>query len=325
MKRRDDSLIRQVVAANLLLLTLVLLAAATASRLDLSNPRERWQFMVLALAVGLTMCVNVWILKRRFEPLTRLIEAVERVDPAAPDAFDPGDDPVAEIDRLKKSFRRLLHEVEAERRRGGQLVVRAQEEERRRVARDLHDEVNQSLTAILLRLEALAQDPPPGRVEEIAELKRLVNRAMDELLSLARQLRPTALDDHGLVPAMDTQLRRFSSATGVWTRFDHRGDPGGLDPERQNALFRIAQEALANIGRHAEASRVDVDLAVADGVAELLVRDDGGGFDPGALAATGAGLGLRGMAERARLAGGKLEITSSRGGGTLVKLRLGAR
>ena len=87
--------------------------------------------------------------------------------------------------------------------------MRAQEEERRRLARDLHDEVNQALTAILLRLEALTQDSPPDRVDEVAEPKRLVNQAMGELLQLARQLRPTALDDHGLMPAIEEQLRRF--------------------------------------------------------------------------------------------------------------------
>jgi two-component system sensor histidine kinase UhpB len=268
--------------------------------------------------------VNIWILERRFAPLERLIDAVERVDPASPEAFDPGPEPVAEIDRLARSFRRLLAEVEQERRHAGRLVVRAQEEERRRVARDLHDEVNQSLTAILLRLEALAQDSP-GSAEEVAEVKRLVNRAMDELLSLARTLRPTALDDHGLVPAISAQLQRFSNATGVWTRFDHNGNPGALDVERQTALYRITQEALANVGRHASASRVEVDLAVTNGSAELRVRDDGGGFDPAAVSASDAGLGIRGMAERARLAGGQLDVRSSRGGGTLVTLRIGSR
>ena len=103
--------------------------------------------------------------------------------------------------------------------------MRAQEEERRRLARDLHDEVNQALTAILLRLEALAQETPPERAPEVAELKRLVNQAMDELLNLARQLRPSALDDHGLVPALETQLKRFGARTGVEVRLDTRGDP----------------------------------------------------------------------------------------------------
>ena len=104
--------------------------------------------------------------------------------------------------------------------------MRAQEEERRRLARDLHDEVNQALTAILLRLEALAQDSPAANIEEVNELKRLVNQAMDELLNLARQLRPTALDDHGLMPAVETQLKRFSTRTGVEVTLERRRQRG---------------------------------------------------------------------------------------------------
>jgi two-component system sensor histidine kinase UhpB len=210
--------------------------------------------------------------------------------------------------------------VEEERRRSGKLVLRAQEEERRRVARDLHDEVNQALTAILLRLEALGQDVPPARAAEVAELKRLANRAMDELLNLARQLRPTALDDHGLVPAIDAQLKRFSEHSGVEARFETHGDVERLDEDRQTAIYRVAQEALANAGRHAGATCVEVDLTVSDAGTELRVRDDGGGFDPGAPGERG--LGLQGMAERARLVGGELDVRSAPGSGTSLTLRI---
>ena len=101
----------------------------------------------------------------------------------------------------------MLERLESERRRSGELVLEAQEEERRRVARDLHDEVNQALTALLLRIEAAAQDAPPELQDELAETKQLANQAMGELLDLARQLRPTALDDHGLVAALRTHVR----------------------------------------------------------------------------------------------------------------------
>ena len=144
----------------MLLVALTLLAASLVAGLDLQVPSERWQFLVLALAIILTLCVNMWMLQRRFRPLERLIERVEQVDPAAPGTIDliSAHKPAEEISRLAESFRRLLERIEQERRRSGQLVIRAQEEERRRLARDLHDEVNQALTAILLRLEALAQE-----------------------------------------------------------------------------------------------------------------------------------------------------------------------
>jgi two-component system sensor histidine kinase UhpB len=197
--------------------------------------------------------------------------------------------------------------------------MRAQEEERRRLARDLHDEVNQALTAILLRLEALAQETPPERAPELIELKRLVNQAMEELLNLARQLRPSALDDHGLVAALETQLKRFSARTGVEARLDTGGDPDQVAEVVQTAIYRVAQEALTNVTRHAGATIVELVVAQTNGEVELRVSDDGRGFDP---AVRGHGLGLVGMAERARLVGGELDVRSAPGGGTTITLRV---
>src|SRR5215217_5873062 len=310
MTRRDDSLIGQIVAANVVLFALTLLAASVASGLDLGASDERWEFMIIALAIVLTLCTNLWMLQRRFRPLERLIDEIEAIDPAEPSPFElRRDNPVEEIDRLASSFHGLLKRIEDERRHAGQLAMRAQEEERRRLARDLHDEVNQALTAILLRLEALAQETPVERAPEVAELKRLVNQAMDELLNLARQLRPSALDDHGLVPAIETQLKRFGARTGIEVRLDTRGDTDDLPEVVQTAIYRVAQEALTNVTRHAAATIVELDLAENRGGVELRVRDDGGGFDPSAVAradseAPSRGLGLVGMAERARLVGG---------------------
>ena len=322
MRPRDDSLIGQVVAANVVLVTLTVFAASLAAGLDLSIGEQRWQLVVLALVIVLTFCVNLWMLQRRFGPLERLIDRIERIDPAEPATFDLTGDPVMEIDRLAESFRRLLRRMDDERSRSGKLVLRAQEEERRRVARDLHDELNQALAAILLRLEALAQDSPPERAGEVAELKRLANQAMDELLSLARALRPAALDDHGLVPAIESQLDAFRERTGVAAQLTIEGDPESLDEEQKTAVYRVAQEALVNAGRHGAATRVEVELAAADGRAELHVRDDGRGFDPALTRASGSGLGLEGMAERARLVGGELDMRSAPGAGTEVTMRL---
>jgi two-component system sensor histidine kinase UhpB len=329
MTRRDDSLIGQIVAANVVLVAITLFAASLAAGLDLTIADQRWSFLILALAIVLTLCVNLWMLQRRFAPLERLIARIECIDPAEPSSHQlPDHDPVEEIDKLSRSFNGLLKRIEEERRRSGTLAMRAQEEERRRLARDLHDEVNQALTAILLRLEALAQDSPTTHVAEVTELKRLVNQAMEELLNLARQLRPSALDDHGLMPAVETQLKRFSARTGVEVALNTEGEPDTIPEDIQIAVYRILQEALANIGRHAGATAVAVDVEVNDEQLELSIRDDGAGFDPAALArgsrtnGPGAGLGLSGMAERARLAGGELDVRSAPGGGTTVTLRI---
>jgi two-component system sensor histidine kinase UhpB len=318
--KRDDSLIGQVVAANVVLVTLTLVAGSLVAGLDLSVHGQRWQLLVLVLVLVLTFCVNLWMLQRRFGPLEHLIELIEEIDPADPGSLQIGSDRVEEIDRLGRSFNRLLERVDHERSRSGQLVLRAQEEERGRVARDLHDEVNQALTAVLLRLEALGQDVPPAQRGDVDEIKRLALQAMDELVNLARQLRPAALDDHGLVTAIEAQVRGFGERTGVQTHLETSGDPTTLDDDKQTVIYRIAQEALLNAGRHASASHVDVALAAdADG-ASLRVSDDGTGFDP--ATARAGGLGLEGMAERARLVGGHLDLRSSPGAGTELTLRV---
>jgi two-component system sensor histidine kinase UhpB len=319
--RTQTSLAGQVVAVNVLLVVATLFAASAAANLNLALHDQRWSFALLALTIVLVLLVNMMMLRRRFLPLERLIATIESIDPAAPGELElPSDTQEAEeLVRLAASFRRMLVRIEDERRRSGRLVLRAQEEERRRLARDLHDEVNQALTAILLRLQALSQTAPPDLEDELTELKRLVNQAMSELLQLARQLRPTALDDHGLLPAMASQVRRFAAQTGIKADLNATGKSSALAPDEEIAIYRIAQEALANIARHADAKKVEVDLRTgADGV-ELTVRDDGRGFEPG-LPATGLGLG--GMAERARLVGGELTVESQPGAGTELCLRV---
>jgi two-component system, NarL family, sensor histidine kinase UhpB len=244
---------------------------------------------------------------------------VEAIDPAQPGSFEAPDAAYTEVGRLAASFSRLLERIEAERRRSGRLVLRAQEEERKRLARDLHDEVNQALTALLLRLQALSQGAPAEMVDEIAELKALVNQAMEELLQLARQLRPSALDDHGLVPAVDAQVKRFQASTGIRASFETIGDPLNLTEDQQIVVYRVAQESLSNVARHSGASEVQVNLAARDGGVTLRVRDDGKGFDQWSR---NGGLGLSGMAERARLVGGDFEVQTTPDHGTTVLLHI---
>jgi two-component system, NarL family, sensor histidine kinase UhpB len=320
MKRQRNTLIGQVLAVNVLLVTATLFAASVAAQLNLTIDDQRWTFTLLAATIALALAANIMMLRRRFSPLELLIERVESIDPAQPTSFEAPVAGYTEVERLAGSFHRLLERIEAERRRAGRLVLRAQEEERKRVARDLHDEVNQALTALLLRLQALSQDAPDEMLDEIAELKALVNQAMEELLQLARQLRPTALDDHGLVPAVEAQVKRFGTSNGIRAAFETKGDPSKLTDDQQIVVYRIAQESLSNVARHSGASEVQVNLAARDeGGVTLRVCDDGSGFDPGAL---NGGLGLNGMAERARLVGGDFQVQSDPGGGTTVVLHI---
>jgi len=150
---------------------------------------------------------------------------------------------------------------------------------------------------------------------------------MDELLNLARQLRPSALDDHGLVAALETQLKRFSARSGIEARLDTTGDPDELPDVVQTAIYRVSQEALTNVTRHAGATVVELAVVESEAGVELRVSDDGSGFDPAVLShansiTPGRGLGLIGMAERARLVGGELDVRSAPGGGTTITLRV---
>jgi two-component system sensor histidine kinase UhpB len=213
----------------------------------------------------------------------------------------------------------MLVRLERERRRSGELVVRAQEEERKRVARDLHDEVNQSLTALLLRIEAATQDAPADLQEELAETKRLANQAMGELLDLARTLRPTALDDHGLVAALQTLVKEQNRRGPASATFFADPTLEDLPIDAQVVVYRVAQEALVNAARHSGASRIEVTLEDRGPFICLIVADNGAGF---AFDDEGKGLGLSGMRERALLVGGTLAVDSRPGKGTSVKLEV---
>jgi two-component system sensor histidine kinase UhpB len=165
------------------------------------------------------------------------------------------------VQRLAARFNLMLGRLEEERRRARLGGVARPERERHRLAQDLHDEVNQALTGILLRLEATIGDAPEGLRAELRETKALANQAMEELLSLARQLRPTALDDHGLVAALASQVTHFSDRTGIRAQFTRHGSIPRLSDEQQLVIYRITQESLSNIAQHAGAERVDVQLS----------------------------------------------------------------
>jgi two-component system, NarL family, sensor histidine kinase UhpB len=277
--------------------------------------------IVIGLAlVVIALTISLLRLRSRLEPLETLIEEMEKVDLGRPGAALPHSiDGVAETEevaRLELAFLRMMRRLEAERRRAGSAALQAQEQERARVARDLHDEVNQSLTGLLLRLEAVREAAPPQLEAELEETKALANQAMRELLSLARQLRPTALDDLGLVAATAGQVEQLQRGE-IEASFEAEGEFADLGDDAQLVVYRVAQEALANATRHSAAAAVRVRLRRRDDDVELTVADDGRGF---AFDEAEGGLGIAGMRERALLVGGELTIESRPGHGTTVRL-----
>jgi two-component system, NarL family, sensor histidine kinase UhpB len=322
---RRPSLLSQILALNLLMVTAGILVSIFAAGFDLSIEKQRWQFLILALALLLTFLLNTLLLRRRFEPLERLLAMMERVDLSRPGRRLEIETDMSRVStdivRLAASFNRMLERLENERRRSGELVIGAQEEERKRIARDLHDEVNQSLTALLLRIETVAQDAPPRLQPRLEEVKALADQAMGELLDLARQLRPTALDDHGLVAALRTHVREIDRRGEARASFWADPSLGELSPDAQVVVYRVAQEALVNAERHSGASRIEVGLERCDSGVRLQVSDNGSGF---AFAQEGKGLGIDGMRERALLVGGRIQIDSRPGRGTTVRLEVPA-
>jgi two-component system sensor histidine kinase UhpB len=186
------------------------------------------------------------------------------------------------------------------------------------VARDLHDEANQALTAVILRLQAAAEDAPPDLAEQINDAKMLASQAMEELLQVVRRLRPTTLD-LGLRNAISSQVEEFGERTGIDATFVFEGDSRRrLGNDRELAIYRVVQEALSNVVQHADATRVEVTVAVADTIV-LTVQDNGAGFNPSLP--TGR-FGVTGMRERAMLVDGLLEIESSPGAGTTLRMEM---
>ncbi len=223
---------------------------------------------------------------------------------------------LAKSDRMQEELRRLSRQV-----------LLAQEEERKEISRELHDVIAQTLTAINLRLATLATNATlstKGLDRKIAQTQKLVLKSVEIVHQFARELRPAALDDLGLIPALHSYMKAFASRTGVRAEFKAYSGVEKLDISKRTVLFRVAQEALTNVGRHADASRVDVHIEEeADGIV-MRIRDDGKSFDANKVMHSGNAkrLGLLGMRERLEMVGGSFQVESEPGQGTTIFARI---
>jgi two-component system sensor histidine kinase UhpB len=321
---RSRSLLTQVLTINMLLIVATGLLATIATNAKASNLVKGSELVVLGLALVATLLGNWLLLRRRFKSLDDLIGAMEETDLSSAStpqrAWRPDS---SEVRRLQSAFDRMMARLEGQRRAAGRAAIRAQEQERRRIAQDLHDEVNQALTAVSLRLQASIERSPAELRRELVETKRLASQAMGELLALARQLRPAVLDDHGLLPALQSQVRDFAERTGIDATFQTRGAMRQLSPEQQLVIYRVTQEGLSNVAQHAEAGKVEVELSFV-GRTVLRIDDDGRGLPQTDTARRNGhgGLGLVGMRERALFVGGRLSMFSAVGQGTRVEMTI---
>lgn len=288
------------------------------------------QFVGLAsgfVAVGIvaSVVVNYVVLRAAFRPLATLEQTALAVQGgdlsarAAPTSFmDP------QVAHLAETFNTTLDELardRAELRSLASQVIRAQEDERRRIARELHDDTAQVLFAQLLRLTTLKGSPDPGVQAMASTLEEMTVEALEGVRRLALELRPPALDDLGLPAALGELAQRFAEQLDVPVDYQSRGLRGRLPSEVELVLYRVAQEALTNIAKHASARRIWLDVdRTADDVT-ISIRDDGRGFDRAVTAVSdgrGLGLGIFGMEERVALVGGRFRIWSRPGVGTEI-------
>ncbi len=300
----------RVFAVNATVLT-VAAVALVVSPLTISFPVAVTELVVLSAGLVALLLANLAVLRRVFGPLSRLTRFMREVDPLRPGSRVPLGNADPEIAELTDAFNDMIERLENERRDSALRALAAQEDERRRIALELHDEVGQALTAAMLGLESA----------DAEQAREALRDALEDVREIANRLRPEALDDLGLRNA----LRALGAKTGRSARLDVTPELDGslpaLAPEQELVVYRVAQEALTNAARHAEADSVRFSLGTEEGNVVLTVADDGRGFDPASVA---AGAGIRGMRERALLVRAELEVESAPGEGTTVRLRMPA-
>jgi two-component system sensor histidine kinase UhpB len=284
----------------------------------ISFPIARTEAIVVVIGLLVTLAANAILLRRAFGPLGRLAQRMEMVD-----LLRPGQRlPVLrhdEVGRVVAAFNRMLDRLERERQESGRRVLAAQEAERVGIARDLHDEVGQVLTGVLLQLNSIAEAAPEHRAE-LDQSRQAVRRALDEVRRISSELRPEMLEHLGLASALTELTTTFARVADVRVERDFPASLPALAPEIELAVYRIAQESLTNVARHADATRVSVTLEPGRDSVVLRVADDGRGF-AGPPVEHG---GLRGMRERALLVGGALAIKPAPEGGVEVRLEVPA-
>ena len=308
------SLLRRVFLVNAVVLVLSTLALVLTP-LTVSFPVVLSEALILLAGLAAMLAVNFVLLRRTVRPLEALAAELEQVDPLRPGRRVTTEDEGAEVARVAEAFNAMANRLEIERGESARRALQAQEEERVRVSRELHDEIGQGLTAAVLELDALARDAPDALRPRVEALREDVRRSLEEVRGVARALRPDALDDLGLAPALAALTAQVGrrAALEVKRVVDL---PPALGDGVELVIYRVVQESLTNVVRHASASRAEVHAAVEDGHILVRVMDDGRGF------VGPEGAGIRGMRERAVSEHGTLDVRPGSNGGTEVVLEL---
>jgi two-component system, NarL family, sensor histidine kinase UhpB len=306
----------RVFGTNAAVLLLAFLGLVFAP-VTVSVPPAAIEVLILMAGLLCLLALNLVLLRPAFRPLDHLVETMRLHDPLAPGKRVPVEGgPV--VTTLAHAFNDMLDRLESERRESGRRALLVQEHERRRIARELHDEVGQTLTGVMLQVEGLAAAIPEPLREQLDELRETARAGTEEVRRIASRLRPEALEDLGLQSALSALATAFAEQARL--PVERRLEPAlPLSEEHQLVIYRVAQEALTNVARHADASHVQLWLERTEGQVVLTVRDDGRGLAPDSNPSSH---GISGMRERAMLIGAQLTLTEPPTGGTQVQLSI---
>ncbi|KUH98065.1 histidine kinase [Mycobacterium sp. IS-3022] len=311
------ALFRRVFLINGLIFTLGTLILAV-SPATVSSRIKLTEIPVLVVGLAVILSANALLLRSSLAPLDRLAASMRRVDP--PRRTDRVDDRGnGDLRHLIASFNTMLDRLETERTTASASALAAQENERRRIARELHDEIGQTLTVALLILKRAVDRAPAEIRGELADTQEAVRASLDEVRSIARRLRPEALEDLGLHSALNALCTEFTNATGLPVVKHIVLQSERLKPDVELVCYRVAQESLTNIARHAGATKAWLDLHTTDDRLTMRIADDGVG------GVVSEGAGINGMRERALLVDADLTIASPAGDGTEVRLSIPSR
>ncbi|HTK06016.1 MAG TPA: sensor histidine kinase [Ktedonobacteraceae bacterium] len=334
LQRWHLSLFEKVILVN----SIMLIAEAVAGVWVTSHHLETQHYLIdtgfIVLATLLTLLINIVLLRMSFQPLFGLLFTIRKVSAGNPQARAPIGNNDDEIGELANAFNSMLDRLEQAYREQTRLILQAQEDERRRIGLELHDEAGQNLTALLVHAEILQQTlqtipatsmRPAIKTQlegSLQQLSTLTQGTLESIRVLAQQLRPSVLEDLGLLPAFRWLVEDSAQRLHLQVTLHIQGFPPvthPLPPSYETALFRIAQESLTNIARHARTQQATLRLCQEQDSIRLEIQDDGQGYLPSGQR---SGLGIFGMRERAIQIGGSFSIQAHNAGGTLVQTLL---
>lgn len=319
-------LYRVLIANCVVLLVGALLGSALITETRGGNRSSAFVGFII-IGILMSIVVNFVLLKIAFNPLTRLRDTMRRVEAgdmslrAPVSGFDP------DADELAATFNGMVARLDEASKSRAATILRAQEEERKRIARELHDETSQVLASLLMSLAVVEQATTNETARaQVAQARATAHETLRAIRDLSVDLRPSALDDLGLLPALHWYINEYQQKFEVPIDFTHVGFKDRYAFEIETALYRIVQEGLTNIAKHAQAHHITLALIEADHEARIHIQDDGQGFDlTQPLKKDGTsegGLGLMGMRERAALLDGQVEIRSQLGKGTIIDISI---